>query len=199
MSSEFALSRKSKKFLEDLRVYLITSKKSLDDVNDIVNDLEDHLYEAEQNGKTIEKIVGSSPKEYMEMVSGELTTDNKSWFKYICLIIFGSFTFMLFPDILTLDLSYSVLDIVSHIVISSMFLLFAFAYLKCTIIKKYMPVKRAILFLGLVILISAISFGIVYLNQNISSPIINFGTLGSIIIAVIMTVFLAGLVFWAAK
>ncbi|WP_039044256.1 hypothetical protein [Sporosarcina sp. ZBG7A] len=201
MNSELELSRKSKRFLEDLRVYLITSRKSLDDVNEIINGLENHLYEAERNGKPIERIVGRSPGEYMEMVSGELTTDNKNWFKYICLIIFGSLSFMIFPDIIImgLNLSYTILEIVSRIVISVMFILFAFVYIKYTAIPGHSVTGRVILLLGMTLLFSAISFIMIYLNGNIDSPIIHFGTVGTMIVAVVMIIFLIGLVVWAAK
>lgn len=201
MNSELELSRKSKKFLEDLRVYLITSRKSLSDVNEILYDLENHLHEAEWNGKPIERIVGRSPREYMEMVSGELATDNKNWFNYICLIIFGSLSFMVFFDIIItgLNLSYTVLEIVGRIVISTMFILLAFVYIKYTAVPGHSVTKRIILLLGMALLFSAISFGMIYLNRIIDSPIIHFGTIGTMIIAVVMIIFLIGLVVWAAK
>lgn len=199
MNSQLELSRKSQRFLDDLRTYLFTNRKSLSDVDEIINDLENHLYEAERNGKPIEKVVGKSPKEYMKMVSGELATDNKNWFKYICLIIFGSFSFMIFPDIMSLNLSFTVLEIGSHIVISTMFILLAFSYFKYNAIKDKPIANRVILQLGMVLLLSAISFSIIYLNKYIDSPIIHFGPIGSLLVAVIMGLFLIGLVIWASK
>lgn len=199
MNSKLDLSRKSQRFLDDLRTYLFTNRKNLADVDEIINDLENHLYEAERNGKPIEKVVGRSPREYMEMVYGELATDNKNWFKYICLIVFGSFSFMIFPDIMSLNLSFSVLEIGSHIVISTMFILLAFAYFKYNAIKDNPISKRVILQLGMVLLLSVISFSIIYLNKYIDSPIIHFSPIGSLLVAVIMGLFLIGLVKWASK
>ena len=201
MNHELELSRKSKKFLDDLRVYLVTSRKNLNDVDEIVKGLENHLFEAEQNGKPIERIVGRSPGEYMKMVSGELTTDNKSWFKYTCLVIFGSLTFTILPDIIVMDLhlSYTVLEIVNRVVISTLFILFAFVYMRYTAIPGRSVTKRAMLLLGMMLVYSVISFGVIYLNASIDSPIIHFGAVGTIMVALVMITFFIGLGFWAVK
>ena len=59
-------------------------------LREITEELEDHLYEAELSGKSIERIIGASPKEYMMSISTEMKTDYKAWAKYIPLIIIGS-------------------------------------------------------------------------------------------------------------
>ncbi len=74
---EEKLSMKSTKFLEDLKIYLFSSGKKNEEIDDIIRDLADHLYEAESNGKSIEQIIGSSPKEYMQSLSAEMKTDYK--------------------------------------------------------------------------------------------------------------------------
>lgn len=197
MKNELSLSRKSQKFIEDIRLYLHSSKKNLDEVEEITNDLKEHLYEAEQDGKPIEKVVGRSPKEYMKMVSSEMDTDNKNWFKYVCLIIFGSFLFTTFPDLINLNLSYSVIEIIGHIVFSIIFIFLAFVGLRYMINQPVM--KQAVVLLGIMLLLSALFFGFIYLNNIITSPIINFGTIGSLIVAVFTILFFIGLIFWATK
>ncbi len=197
MKNELSLSRKSQKFIEDMRLYLHSSKKNLDEVEEITNDLKEHLYEAEQDGKPIEKVVGRSPKEYMKMVSSEMDTDNKNWFKYVCLIIFGSFLFTTFPDLINLNLSYSVIEIIGHIVFSIIFIFLAFVGLRYMINQPVM--KQAVVLLGIMLLLSALFFGFIYLNNIITSPIINFGTIGSLIVAVFTILFFIGLIFWATK
>ncbi|MDI3412093.1 MULTISPECIES: hypothetical protein [Bacillus] len=91
MNNELKLSDKSKLFLENLRLYLFSSGKNLDEIEEIVEELEVHLTEAEKSGKPIEKIIGKSPKEYMEMVSNEMVIDYRTWIKYICLIFLDHF------------------------------------------------------------------------------------------------------------
>ena len=89
MKNELQFSKKSQEFTENLRLYLFSSGKNPDEIEDIVNQLEDHLFEAEKKGKPIEKIIGKSPKEYMKMVSNEMAIDYQTWFTYICFFVFG--------------------------------------------------------------------------------------------------------------
>ena len=128
--NEFQLSNKSKSFLENLRLYLFSSGKNSEEIEGIVEELEVHLIEAEKNGKSIDKIIGKSPKEYMEMVSKEMVIDYRTWIKYIGLIIFGSFSLTIFPDLLEGNLSYSVLEIVGYILIGAIFITTIFTGLK---------------------------------------------------------------------
>lgn len=97
---EKQLSAKSSNFLGDLRVYLLSSGKDEKEVEDIVQELEVHLIEAEEKGKSVEQVIGQSPGEYMARISKEMSTDFSSEFKYILLIIFGGFSFSILPDLL---------------------------------------------------------------------------------------------------
>lgn len=81
------ISMESRDFLENLRVYLISSGKKEIEINEIIEELEDHLYEAEKNGKKIDDIIGKSPKEYMEQVANEISFDLKGVVKFIPIVI----------------------------------------------------------------------------------------------------------------
>ncbi|MDY0395822.1 hypothetical protein RWE15_17270 [Virgibacillus halophilus] len=122
LNNGWQLSHESKTFLENLRVYLFSNGKNPKEIEEITEELEIHLLEAEKDGKSIEKIIGKSPKEYMEMLSNEMVIDYRTWMKYICLIIFGSFSFTIFPDLLNGNLSYSILEIFGHILIGIIFI-----------------------------------------------------------------------------
>ena len=110
------LSDKSKKFVDDLRLYLFSSGKNDEEIREIAEELEDHLYEAEHNGKSIDQIVGASPKEYMESISSEMKTDYKAWAKYISLIFLGAMSFSVIEDLLQGTLSYSLLIILGTLI-----------------------------------------------------------------------------------
>jgi len=63
------LSTESTRFLEDLKVYLLASGKNELATNEIVNELEDHLIEAEADGKSVRAITGNSPADYIQSIS----------------------------------------------------------------------------------------------------------------------------------
>ncbi|MFD2043567.1 HAAS domain-containing protein [Ornithinibacillus salinisoli] len=197
MNNEVNLSDKSKRFLDDLRIYLFSSGKKSEEIDEIATELEIHLAEAEKNGKPIEKIIGNSPKEYMQMVSNEMVIDYRAWVKYIFIIIIGSFSFAIYRGLLEGTLSYSILEIIGHsfIVLVSLGILFgAFKYVSG---NNFSTVKQILILTipgGLPIILF---LGLIFANQVVETPTIDFGVLGTIIITSLITLFLIGVSIWA--
>ncbi|WP_369900087.1 NADH dehydrogenase subunit [Bacillus manliponensis] len=71
------LSVESEKFLLELRMYLTKYGKKDEDINEVVEELEGHLMEAEKRGKSVESIIGQSPKQYMKSIGEELPMDKR--------------------------------------------------------------------------------------------------------------------------
>ncbi len=195
--SELKISNRSKAFLEDLRLYLFSSGKNTDEIEEIVDELEVHLSEAEKSGKSIDKIIGKSPKEYMEMVSKEMKVDYRTWSKYICLIIFGSFSFTIFSDLMEGNLSYSVLEIIGHIVIGAIFIATIFTGFKYISTTNQSLKIQGLIFLIITLLPIALFIGLIYLNRSIDTPTVHFGNTASLIIGVIAGLFIIGMSLWA--
>ncbi len=189
MNHELQLSKKSQNFLENLRVYLISSGKQWEEIEGIVNELEIHLSEAERNGKSIEKIIGQSPKEYMELVSAEMTIDYQTWFKNICLIIFGSFSFKIFSDLVAGNLSYTLLEIAGYIIITVTFITVVFKGFKYLSTINQSNFKRGLLIFAMGLLPVVLFIGLTFLNQVIQTPTIHFGTIGSLVVGGITLLF----------
>lgn len=197
MNNELKLSNKSKEFLDNLRIYLFSSGKKSDEIDDIVEELEIHLHEAERNGKPIEKVIGKTPEAYMEMISDEMMIDYRTWIKYIWLIIFGAFSVTIFMDLLEGNLNYSILEIVGDLIITAIFIATVFTgfkYLSKNNLSK--KIQWFILF-GIAILPIALFVGLMYLNKIIETPIIHFGHTGSLIIGIIAILFLICMSYWA--
>ncbi|WP_416828198.1 DUF1129 family protein [Ectobacillus polymachus] len=69
------LSKKSEQFLVELRMYLISKGKNDNEINEITEELEVHLLEAEAQGKDVSHIIGNSPKQYMKSIGKSMNTD----------------------------------------------------------------------------------------------------------------------------
>ncbi|RDW21281.1 hypothetical protein CWR45_03115 [Oceanobacillus chungangensis] len=69
------LSQKSEQFIIELRMYLTSKGKNDQQINDIVEELSDHLHEAEAEGKSVEDITGGSPRAYMKTIGNEMGFD----------------------------------------------------------------------------------------------------------------------------
>lgn len=196
LKNELQLSKRSQDFLKNLRVYLFSSGKHENEIEEIVNELEAHLLEAERNGKSIEKIIGNSPKEYMEMISSEMTIDYPTWMKYIFIIILGSFSFTVFNDLLQGNLTYSILEIFGHIVIAAIFMVAVFTGFK-KMSTDQSSKKQTIILAGIAFLPMFLFVGLVFLDRMIDTPVIQFGDMGSLIVGVITALFIIGVSTWA--
>lgn len=69
------LSKKSEQFLIELRMHLMSKGKNDSEINEITEELEDHLLQAEAEGKDVTHIVGESPKQYMKSIGESMKTD----------------------------------------------------------------------------------------------------------------------------
>ncbi|AXI07885.1 hypothetical protein CUC15_02335 [Oceanobacillus zhaokaii] len=69
------LNQKSEQFIIELRMYLMSKGKNDQQIDDIIEELSDHLQEAEAKGKSVEDITGGSPRKYMKMIGKEMGFD----------------------------------------------------------------------------------------------------------------------------
>lgn len=193
---EFQLSAKSTKFIDDLKLYLFSSGKNNQEIKEITEELEVHLFEAEQNGKSIDQIVGSSPKDYMTSISNQMKTDYRAWAKYVPLVILGGMSYTIFGDLLQGTLQYSLLRIIGTILFSIMFLVgvfWAFRYISRNQVSR----MKEIFIIGLPIFISMAFFIVLLFFDSIyKTPIIDFGVLGSLLIGILFLCFIILFSFW---
>ncbi|MGM0890730.1 MAG: HAAS domain-containing protein [Bacillota bacterium] len=190
------LSDKSQRFIDDLRLYLFSSGKNESEIKEIAEELEVHLFEAELHGKSIERIVGASPKEYMMNISNEMKTDYRAWVRYTPLIIIGTMSFSIFGDLLQGTLSYSVLKIIGTILYSLMFLGGVMITFRYVARKQVTRIKEFIILL-IPIIISMLFFGgLIILDSIYNTPIIDFGLVGSLAIGLIFLCFVILFSIW---
>lgn len=80
------LSKEAERFLREFRVEMMVRGKKDESINDMEAELEDHLIQAEQDGKSIDSITGGSVKKYLKNISGEMPRENHLK-RYITLFI----------------------------------------------------------------------------------------------------------------
>lgn len=191
------LSNESREFLDNLRLYLISSGKNERETVEIIQELEDHLLEAERNGKNVRDITGQTPKTYMKQIEAELSFDLKAITTYFFVIVFGMFAFILLRDALEGDLSYSVFVLVGFvlIVLCSIFFLFVlFRYMAKNPISKW----KEWMLLALVSLLPTLLFLIIlFLDHHFKTPTIHFGTGGRILVIICSILVLLGISIWS--
>ena len=116
------LSTESKRFLEDLKVYLLASGKNELATNEIVKELEDHLIEAEADGKSVRAITGDSPAVYIQSISKEMSFDPKKAFWIVLQVFLGASSFLYLQNLLNGKTTFSILLVGGFLLISVVYL-----------------------------------------------------------------------------
>lgn len=194
------LSKESVRFIENLRLYLFANGKKTEEIDEIVEELQGHLMEAEESGKNIHQVVGDSPEEYMKMISKEMKVDVKSWMMYIPLILIGGISFSIFGNLLegsSFTLNYSLLQIIGIVLHGIFFLtgtVIAFRYVSR---KQTLGIKQYVVIAVPVILSMLFYMAVLFINHLYSSPMYHFSLTTSLIVASLAAILVIGLSVWA--
>lgn len=191
------ISKESREFLENLRLYLFSSGKNEKEIEEIIGELEDHLSEAEQNGKSVEDIIGKSPKAYMEQLANEMPIDFKGLIKYIPIIVIGGFSYILMGDVIRGELEYSILDMIGYPFIFLFSLLLTSVLFKYLASNKISKIKEWILLGTVGSTPIALFIAVILLNRSYDIPTIQFGAIGSFVAIVISALVFVGIAIWS--
>lgn len=111
------LSAKSEQFIDNLRLYLMTSGKKEEEVKEITAELGDHLAEAEKRGKDIHEITGGSPESYMKSIKEEMETDVRGIIKSAPMFLFTVLAYFVMGPAIREEFSINLIQLVGFPVI----------------------------------------------------------------------------------
>ncbi|RXZ80290.1 hypothetical protein EBB07_19190 [Paenibacillaceae bacterium] len=191
------ISRESKQFLENLRLYLFSSGKNEKEIEEIIGELEDHLYEAEQNGKNVEDIIGKTPKAYMEQIANEMPIDIKGLLKYIPIVVTGAFSYILMRDAIRGEIGYSLIEMIGSLFIFLFSLLLASVLFKYVAGNKISKIKEWFMFGIVGSTPVALFIALIFLDQYYDTPTIQFGVIGNYIAIAFSILVFVGIAIWA--
>nr|WP_239581370.1 DUF1129 family protein [Jeotgalibacillus terrae] len=192
------LSKESRRFIDDLKLYLFSSGKKDEEIREIAEELETHLEEAERNGKPVEQVVGSSPKEYMEMISNEMAFDKKAWLKYIPVIIFGAISFTIIGQLVEdMRLSYSYAILGGSALVSILFVIMIFGAFKYMAARQMSRVKEFLITLPPVFIMMTLFGALVFWDMTADLPGFDLNVMTSMIVGVVTIAILIWVSIWA--
>lgn len=106
------LSTKSEAFIDDLRLYLVTSGKNEEEIKQLTEELRDHLMGAEKSGKNMDDIIDCTPEQYMVSLKKEMKTDYKSIIKTIPLIFAGLLAYSMMSSAIKGELELNLVQVI---------------------------------------------------------------------------------------
>ncbi|WP_176786433.1 hypothetical protein [Thermoactinomyces sp. DSM 45892] len=192
------VSKESQDFLDDLTVYLYSSGKKEEEVKGIVEELKDHLHEAEKNGKRVDDIIGIKPKEYMEQLASEMPFDVRGWLKYLPIVFMGALAYTVMGDAIKGEIKYSLIECIGYPFIFLLYLFSISRLFKYTSSHKVSKWKEYILFLGVTAVIPTASFvALIFLGKSYSTMAIHLGETGNIVAIMLSILAFIGIAIWS--
>lgn len=164
------LSKESEEFIANLRLYLMTSGKKDKEINDIAEELSDHLKEAESRGKTVADVTGGSPESYLKGIRQEMATDYLGILKMMPMFLLLLMAYMITGPAIRGDLSFSLLSLIAYPLVCVLFLIvYTFAFRKMSS-KNWSTKKILLIFGGLQLVIVSIFLGVLFLDLMVLDP-----------------------------
>lgn len=191
------LSKESQTFLDNLRIYLFSSNKKEEEVIELIEELEDHLIEAEQHGKSVEHIIGKSPKAYMKEIEVEVETDYRFWFLFVPLIMLNAFAYLIMNKALEDDRSYSMLSLIGNPIVFLVAILLLFGLFRFITANKVSKKVTITLFFLVGIAPTAMFVGILMADLWVETPMLTISPfLNTLVIIAACFIFIASAVCW---
>ncbi|WOA56185.1 DUF1129 domain-containing protein [Bacillus mycoides] len=97
------LSNEARNFLLDMRLFLTAKSVKESDIESFLEDAELHLIEGEGEGKSVEDIFGSSPKEYANELVKVMERDRQETWKQIGFTVMNIVSFWIIASILIVN------------------------------------------------------------------------------------------------
>lgn len=177
------LSKKSRNFLDDLAVYLMSSGKSEEEVQDVVAELKDHLEEAERAGKSVDDVVGQSPKAYMQHLGHEMAFDGKGFFKIIAMLVPNVFAYIIIGNFIQGEMTFSTAQLVGFPLVAVLFLLAAAqAFRNMSVRSTESKIKTGATYIALAALPMTLFLGLMMLDIFVETPTIVFGPTAQLVL-----------------
>lgn len=191
------LSKEAEKFLTEFRLEMMAHGKKDEAIDDMEAELEDHLIQAEKDGKSLEDVTGGSAKEYIKNISGEMPRINNIQ-KYIALFIVYLAGILTVPNLISGDFDWTLSNLLYYlgiIVLGPVLIYYGFKYILVNYASfktEKIEVKGTILIFVFSFLYMGLLVGSIFLVR--SYPIVTFFELGSDINITIGFILLAILV-----
>ena len=97
------LSSEARKFLLDMKLFLTAKSVKESDIENFLEDAGLHLIEGESEGKSVEDIFGSSPKEYAHELVKVMERDRQETWKQIGFTVMNIVSFWIIASILIVN------------------------------------------------------------------------------------------------
>lgn len=187
------LSEQANQFIIELKMYLMSKGKNDQEINVVIDELSDHLLQAEAAGKNIKDIIGSSPRAYMKSIGQEMGFDIKAFLILTPMTALLLTAYICFAPAILGEFSLSKLGVFGAI-FGGILSLTLYGFLLVRVLPKMFYSKWFYLIVGLTYILLTGFFVLVYLFDKepffIATPLQNnLILIGCIVIFIISAIY----------
>lgn len=187
------LSKQANQFIIELKMYLMSKGKNDHEINSVIDELSDHLLQAEAAGKNIKDIIGDSPRAYMKSIGQEMGFDIREFLILTPMTALLFIAYVCFSPAILGEFSLSEIGVFGAIfgIVLSLIL---YGFLLVRVLPKMFYSRWFYLIIGLAYLLLTGFFVLVYLFDKepffIATPLQNnLILLGCILIFIIWSLY----------
>lgn len=191
------LSAKSEIFIDNLRLYLMTSGKNELEVKELTEELRDHLVESEKQGKSIDQIIDGTPEAYMESLKKEMKTDYRSLFNMIPYFLLGSIAFYLMGPAIRGQFELNIVQVIGFPVVLTLSFLIYVVFLQKAGKKQYSTKK--LFMVGMIASFSVTAFFIILIlgSRLVMDPFYKASPTANGLVMIVCTIIFIVIAIWS--
>lgn len=191
------VSKQAEQFLVELRMYLISKGKNDQEINEITEELEVHLMEAEAAGKDVSHIIGDSPKNYMKSIGESMKTDYRQLAGLVPLLILLLAAYMSIGPAIEGTFSVSQGTIWFALVISSISILIYGLFLFKVMPKFFHSKWGYVIFFGISIIVTGLMVAMMlwYKTQEFEEVFVATPAQNNLIIVLCAAIFIGAALY----
>lgn len=187
------LSKEAEQFIIELKMYLMSKGKNDQEINEVIDELTDHLLQAEAEGKNIKDIVGDSPREYMKSIGEEMGFDLKEFIILAPMTALLIMAFFCLPPAISREFSLSKMGVIG-LIVGAILTFVLFGFLLVRVLPKMFYSKWFYVIVGLAYVLLTGFFVVVQLFDEdpffVATPLQNY-----LILAGCIVIFIAWAVY----
>ncbi|MYL64537.1 DUF1129 family protein [Bacillus hwajinpoensis] len=179
------MTKENEKFIQEMRVYLITKGVDEEDIDSFLMEAEDHLTEGEKEGKTAADIFGKSPKAYAKELIASMEQSAKDNRKLIARLIAGVFGIFLVSQFIDGNTAFSLIELIGYPASTVIWLIALIGALRLS--SFHNGVKSFLIVYGITMIPMLFTVGVTILHMEYGTDILFLSqpvvfTIGGIII-----------------
>ncbi|MEH7237757.1 HAAS domain-containing protein [Bacillus sp. JJ1562] len=173
------------------------SGKNEQEIKELIEELSDHLTEAEKSGRSVADIIGQTPEQYMASLKQEMKTDYKRLVKFLPVYFLGVIAYFLIGPAIRGEFELNIIQVIGMPILAVLGLAIYVYFLQNAGRKQYSKKK---FFLGGMVasaIVTTLAILIIVVSSIFVNPFYRGDTTADLIVIMICSSIFIGTAIWS--